>query len=658
MKTETPSFLYKQKFKKKLKKMMCREESTNLITNKKIKNYNKRISEIMAYFDTQQNKNKHNSVITKKQCEKSLIHKKKSFVTLKNSFNIINLEENIGLSNYFKEAKENISLNLLFRNVQSQKTKKVDISFNKYMHKRNLYHENSCIKKNNLKGIQYYNDSNSRQNLFPQINLGTKNRAVLKNLSTSNNKYYNNERKNNKIIKSFGIEINKNSFSKMINNNNSKNNIYNTNYTHNYSSQKKDILSNNFLYCKNFNLKDSLYIKDFSKENIFFYDDERQIQLTNEEKSIYGDRIMKGYSKIKLLGKGGYGIVWLCSKNIDRYGKGIKEYAIKQTCKKKNQESSHSLNNILANAKNEISTLNLLNNKKLGNNNNEINVSNNKNYDENNYCELIPKIYESYEDNNDIWFSFEKGGSSLSSLCFKIKGEFEKRERIYLIQKGQFVEYLFSNINQFKYLLRQLVIGINYINSKGIIHSDIKPENILIDYTKNIDFFKINSIKIIDYGSAFSFNEISFSNTSNTPEYLCPEITIGNKKFIKDLSNNKEYISSVDVWSLGITFLELCLCCPIWMNFKTKIAIKGKIIYTHGIFGCKMRDSNKIFQKQIEVSKNLKKILNNSLLYMFEKEDREKFIDLLGKMLSIDYNKRITGQDILKHPFLKESLLN
>ena len=242
----------------------------------------------------------------------------------------------------------------------------------------------------------------------------------------------------------------------------------------------------------------------------------------------------------------------------------------------------------------------------------------------------------------------------MSSLCFKIKGEFEKGERIYLIQKGKFLEYLFSNINQFKYLLKQLVIGINYINSKNIIHSDIKPENILIDYIYKLNNFKIKSVKIIDYGSSFLYNELTTSNTSNTPEYLCPEITIGNKKFIKDFSNNNKYINAVDVWSLGITFLELCLCCPIWMNYKAKIVMKGKNIYTHGIFGCRMRDSNKIYQKQLEVSKNLKKLLNNSLLYIFEKEDRDNFVDLLGKMLNIDYNKRITTEEILKHPFLNE----
>ena len=88
---------------------------------------------------------------------------------------------------------------------------------------------------------------------------------------------------------------------------------------------------------------------------------------------------------------------------------------------------------------------------------------------------------------------------------------------------------------------------------------------------------------------------------------------------MKDLSNNIKHINAVDVWSLGITFLELCLCCPIWMNFKTKISIKGKVVYTHGLFGCRMRDPSKIYQKQVEVSKNLKKLLIMEALFYIMK---------------------------------------
>jgi serine/threonine protein kinase len=284
---------------------------------------------------------------------------------------------------------------------------------------------------------------------------------------------------------------------------------------------------------------------------------------------------------------------------------------------------------------------------------NEIKILNKLNEINNDF---IPKIFDVYEDNNDLWFSFEKGGISLSGLCFKIKGEFEKGERIYHIQKGLFLMSLFSSIKQFKFLLKSLLSAINYINKNGIIHSDIKPENILIEYSgsSSESNFEIKSIKIIDYGSAFFINNTS-TIASNTPEYLCPEITIGNKKFLKELkNNNSKYVNCIDIWSLGITFLELCLCCPSWMSYKTKVIINGKIYHSSGLFGCRGRDANKIYQKQVELSKNINKKLKNSLLYLFETNDRNNFIDLLKRMLEFDYRKRISCQDAINHAFFKE----
>ena len=376
-------------------------------------------------------------------------------------------------------------------------------------------------------------------------------------------------------------------------------------------------------------------------EDIFIFDENKPIILTKEEQIIYGNRTMKGYNKIRLLGKGGYGIVWECQKNnlnnleFDPIPvhKNFNSFAVKQTSKKNYQ--SHLKEDVLSIAKNEINILKALND--------DLNNTNN-----NNKTDLIPKIFETSEDSSDIWFSFEKGGISLSSLTFNIKGIFEKGERIYQIQKGEFLILLFKNISQFKYLIRKVLEGIDYINKKGIIHSDIKPENILVQFNKEGNFF-INSVKIVDYGSAFYFNNKSPLIT-NTPEYLCPEIMTNDKDFIKELNNGK-YINCIDIWSFGISILELCLCCPIWMSYKTKNVINGKIIYSMGYFGCKGRDENKIYQKQIDLSKGLNKILKNSLIYMMEKNDKNNFIDLLSKMLCFDYTKRINTDEALNHPF-------
>ena len=368
-------------------------------------------------------------------------------------------------------------------------------------------------------------------------------------------------------------------------------------------------------------------------DDIFIFDENKPIILTKEEQIIYGNRTMKGYNKKKLLGKGGYGIVWECQKNNSEkaLNDNIDSYAVKQTSKKNFQ--SHLKEDVLSIAKNEINILKELN---------DISLINNI------QCDLIPKIYETSEDSSDIWFSFEKGGISLSSLTFNIKGIFEKGERIYQIQKGEFLILLFKNIEQFKFFVKKVLEGIDYINKKGIIHSDIKPENILVQFEKGKNFL-VKSVKIVDYGSAFYYSNKSPLIT-NTPEYLCPEIMTNDKDFIKELNNGK-YINSIDIWSFGISLLEICLCCPIWMSYKTKNVINGKIYYSMGYFGCKGRDESKIYQKQIDLSKNLNKILKNSLIYMMNEKDKENFIDLLGKMLCFDYTKRVTTDEALNHPF-------
>ena len=511
------------------------------------------------------------------------------------------------------------------------------------------------IKEHNKNRVIFKKDRRDLSVKHRQDNFSLNKKSHLKEKYNSNN-----DKKNYSPL----LESNINKFHSKIScpinyNNNIHNNI--NYYSHNSQKTKNNMsnintisFSNNNIsnyYTNNTNIANHVNTNP-NDEEFFEVTNDKNQELTKDEKLIYGDRMMKGYIKHKLLGKGGCGIVWLCSKendqifNSDYYQQNNENnfcqksnemyYAVKQTSKKNGSALMNMAEENILTAKNEINILLKLNNQN------------------NNDC--IPKIYDYYEDANDIWFSFEKGGVSISGLSFKIKGEFEKGERIYFIQKGKFLLSLFSTISQFKYLLKSLLLGIDYINKKGIIHSDIKPENILIEYKgdSNENNFKITSIKIIDYGSALNVSNTT-TVSSNTPEYLCPEITTGNKKFIKELkNNNSKYINCIDIWSLGITILELCLCCPIWMSYKTKIIINGKTYHSTGLFGCRGREANKIYQKQVELHKGINKKLKNSMLYLFDQYDRENFIDLLKKMLELDYKKRITCQDAVNHPFFSD----
>lgn len=51
----------------------------------------------------------------------------------------------------------------------------------------------------------------------------------------------------------------------------------------------------------------------------------------------------------------------------------------------------------------------------------------------------------------------------------------------------------------------------------SIVHSDIKPDNILLEINKTEDSF--TNVKLIDFGSAFYYDEIG-SISAATPEYM------------------------------------------------------------------------------------------------------------------------------------------
>ena len=549
-------------------------------------------------------------------------------ITLNNKNYIVTNKKNTSV-----EKKSNIIVNKL--GINNNVCNSINNNGNISIKEKKINNENKR-KKRDLSAKERWDHFNFNKKYYlKENNLNNSNRKKITNYSPiveskerkSSLKIDNNLNNNNLNSLSLNIQKIKNKISNINTIPSCINNLSNFNSNNsnkgNYTYTQAQIL---------INLKD---------EKLFEYTNDKPLELTKDEKIIYGERNMSGYIKKKLLGKGGCGIVWLCQKkNNNDIGEpqtvvDTQEFAVKQTSKKSGKSMINMANENIITARNEIKILNILN---------EINN------------EFIPKIFDVYEDTNDLWFSFEKGGISLSGLCFKIKGEFEKGERIYHIQKGIFLMSLFSTISQFKFLLKSLLSALNSINKVGIIHSDIKPENILIEYSGSSleNNFEIKAIKIIDYGSAFFINNTS-NISSNTPEYLCPEITIGNKKFLKELKNNNmKYINCIDIWSLGITFLELCLCCPAWMSYKAKVIINGKIYHPNGLFGCRGRDANKIYQKQVELCKNINKKLKNSMLYLFEANDRNNFVDLIKKMLELDYKKRISCQDAINHPFFKD----
>ncbi|KAG8950186.1 Protein kinase [Tulasnella sp. 419] len=116
-----------------------------------------------------------------------------------------------------------------------------------------------------------------------------------------------------------------------------------------------------------------------------------------------------------------------------------------------------------------------------------------------------------------------------------------------LLQIGEYVHGLsmIQAVRNFtpkamKAFLHQVCQGLKYIHSRGVIHRDIKAENLMIDAD--------GMVKIIDFGLAVltTADEAERSLYAGTPGFIAPEI-----------EESRPCTTAADIWSLGICAVEL-----------------------------------------------------------------------------------------------------
>ena len=109
----------------------------------------------------------------------------------------------------------------------------------------------------------------------------------------------------------------------------------------------------------------------------------------------------------------------------------------------------------------------------------------------------------------------------------------------------------------FDYLI-DILLALYTLNRKGIVHRDIKSENILLK-TESINEKKVAIAKLSDLGLGRQIEGVSGAYTTcGTAYYVSPEIAAGEKK----------YSYNADIWSLGIVLYELITKNKPWFDPK------------------------------------------------------------------------------------------
>ncbi|KAF4124131.1 protein-serine/threonine kinase [Geosmithia morbida] len=94
-----------------------------------------------------------------------------------------------------------------------------------------------------------------------------------------------------------------------------------------------------------------------------------------------------------------------------------------------------------------------------------------------------------------------------------------------------------------RYWFRDLILGIEYLHAQGVIHRDIKPDNLLLS--------EDNVLKVVDFGVSQMFekkSEMKTNKSAGSPAFLPPELC-GKHGEVSG--------AAADIWSMGVSLFCL-----------------------------------------------------------------------------------------------------